>query len=171
MPNLVRRHIADHGLHVTHVLADRVQPGWTYTVGLWGGHGHPEIVTSGLPPRTAHGILNTIRRRVAAGERFDHGVVDPRRLTNGRLAFLALRDTRGEHLLDASAHYGGKRFEAVQMVWPDPNGLFPWEQGHSPFPPQELLYDRRRLEIEPPGLVDRPNRGLARRRRRRRAAR
>lgn len=135
----IQQNIDEHGIHVMNVLGDARQPGWLYTIGLWEGYEHPEIVVSGLPPRTAHGALNDLHRLIAEGHRFEHGTVDDT-LANYRVAFLQVRDVTGEHLLGCSARYGDD-FRAVQMVWPDAADVMPWEPGHDPHPPQELLYD------------------------------
>ena len=41
--------IRKHGVHILHVFDDEgKKPDFSYTVGLWHTHGHPEVLISGL---------------------------------------------------------------------------------------------------------------------------
>ncbi|MEV4826863.1 DUF4262 domain-containing protein [Micromonospora sp. CA-248260] len=122
------------GWAVTHVLPTEDDPGtapFTYTVGLT-AHDHPELIAAGLSPEIAHSLLNELARRVYdRAERFTHGQ-RIRDLIAGYDAII-IDGPPTDDLLPgmAIARYGRARVRLQQMVWPDQQGLFPWEAGYS----------------------------------------
>ncbi len=140
---LIDENIRDHGVHVQAVLA--TAPGeipWTYTIGLFREHGHPEIVISGLPVQTAHSVSNEIARQVAKGRRIVDGEVDDR-LVNAPVTFKAVPpELYGDEVGLATKRYGGKTFPLLQLVWPDARGRWPWDAAYVDDPPQDLLWIR-----------------------------
>jgi hypothetical protein len=59
--------IERHGFFMQGVEADLLHPGWTYTIGLSDGYGHPEFVVMGPPMTEAARILDGLARTVMAG--------------------------------------------------------------------------------------------------------
>jgi Domain of unknown function (DUF4262) len=131
----VQATIDRHGFHITSVLGDRHHPTYTYTTGFlrWG---QPEAVTLGLAPESSAGLLHHLFDRIRAGGRW--GVGPGHRHQYGRLPFLlrevpARHSTRPGCLLAGIPSYFGPAVEildgpaAVQVVWPDPTGRFPWD--------------------------------------------
>lgn len=130
--------IDKYGFSTFSVFADEDFPTFSYTVGLT-GHGLPELVIVGIPPRDAqHILLEAAQRQVdraafVIGERIAEifpgfsvlsGDVSPqwaRRLCN-----------LAQVIADGPVR-------ALQLIWPDEKGLFPGEQG----------YNDRYLEIQP----------------------
>lgn len=115
---------------------------FTYTVGLT-AHGHPELVLAGLPPRIAQALLNDLGLRVFdQATRFTHG----ERLSDVLAGYdaIIIDGTPTEHLHPgiAFALYGRDKVRLQQLVWPDKDGLFPWESGYG-YPPhaQPLITD------------------------------
>jgi Domain of unknown function (DUF4262) len=121
---LVRAKIATHGWMVQWVEHDR-RP-WAYTIGMH-QRGFPEFLVTGLAPKSALWLLNTFAKRVirdgrvpAVGER----VSLPARTR--------LELVRVEH---PDAHMGiaigieGPDIAAVQLVWADGRGGWPWAPG------------------------------------------
>lgn len=99
---------------------------FAYTVGMT-TLGHPEVITYGLPPQTAMRSLNLIGARVKAGRPPRMG----RRITGifpGYRGFL-LAEANRDDLVVAQQVY--PEIEAVQLVWPDRAGRFPWEPGYA----------------------------------------
>jgi hypothetical protein len=128
----LRENIRRHGWAVQGVLGDHDQhdPGFSYTVGLW-GFGHPELVVFGLDHRHAGQLLNEVGEQIRAGQ--------------------TLVDSEGTHansihpthylrvfpvpnpqslILVAQELYrtdGGRVVPALQLVYADVNGVYPWE--------------------------------------------
>lgn len=140
---IISHNIRRHGLHVQAVLAcSPGQVGWAYTIGLWKAHRHPEVVTSGLPPRTAQLAFNEIARSVKKGARLRDGDLD-HELFNSRVMFREVPPALyGDEVGLASRFYRGRDYPLLQLVWPDVDGRWPWEAGYIDDPPQDLLWVR-----------------------------
>ncbi|RHA38177.1 DUF4262 domain-containing protein [Cellulomonas rhizosphaerae] len=112
---------------------------FTYTIGLTRYHGHPELVVSGLDQFDAASVLNDLGARVRGGERFEPGQVVPYEGTSHRS--LMVRVTSPEKLAFAQEIYrmpGGRPVPALQVIWSDHAGAWPWQVDARPRR-QELL--------------------------------
>ncbi|MBC9006800.1 DUF4262 domain-containing protein [Micromonospora aurantiaca (nom. illeg.)] len=103
---------------------------FAYTVGLT-AHDYPELITAGLPPEVAHSLLNDLARRVYdTAERFTHG----QRLSDVIAGYdaIIIDGPPTDELLPglAISRYGRDRIRLQQMVWPDQQGRFPWDDGY-----------------------------------------
>jgi hypothetical protein len=141
MDRLLRRQaeIIDRvGWAVTYVLPTPQDPpttvGFAYTVGLT-AHDHPELMIAGLTPAIAHALLNDLAARMHDNaERFTHG----QRISDLLAGYDAIitdgTATADLHPGAAFARYGRDRVRLQQIVWPDQDGRFPWEDGYG-YPP------------------------------------
>lgn len=112
---------------------------WTYTFGLSAlPTRHPEIVVTGLPVPLAHRLLAEVAARAIdgapRGERLWPGRVDD--VIEGLPAWLIpvtdVLDPRAPLTVATElAELAGwpQPVSALQLVWPDPDGRFPWEGG------------------------------------------
>jgi Domain of unknown function (DUF4262) len=102
-------------------------PPFAYTIGLGPAFHHPELIVVGLPEQATDWLLARAVERIKAGEIFRAGAeaigligeydaefIDVSLATMGRLAF-------------AGDVYGGLDFKALQLVWPDRSGRYPWQ--------------------------------------------
>ena len=114
--------------------------GFSYTVGLPYSHGHPELVlVSGLPDGRAHDILWEVVHLIEAGESFAPGDESEQVLRDLPVRFGPVsRRWRKEILTFADWAAGRKRFAALQILLPDPAGVFPGDPAYAG-PPQPLL--------------------------------
>jgi hypothetical protein len=119
------------GWHVTKVLGDENYPPFAYTVGLSVTYDHPEVVIFGLNDDLdlMHHVLDSIEKRVAKGERFEHGDKKRGILPGYTCPFARFpKSAYADHLGQAVHHLGGeKAFSAVQCIWPDPKKRLPWD--------------------------------------------
>ena len=123
------------GWAVMHVLPTETDPDtvppWAYTVGL-AAHDYPELLIAGLPPEIAHAVLNDLASRVYdRAERFSPGqrIAD---LLAGYDAVIIEGTAAGELQPNAAfARYGHDRVRLQQILWPDPDGRFPWQDGYA----------------------------------------
>jgi uncharacterized protein DUF4262 len=122
--DLVRAKIAECGWFVQCVEHDR-RP-WAYTIGLH-LQGLPELLVTGLAPKSAAWLLNTFAKRM---------VRDGRAPTSGeRLALPARTRVEIVDVEQPAAHMGlaigieGPDITAVQLVWADGRGGWPWAPG------------------------------------------
>jgi hypothetical protein len=101
-----------------------------YTVGLT-EIGLPEVAIAGVPLDVTGPLLNEMAARITQdGERLRHG-----RRVSGLVAGHDLLVVAGEptdEVFPGSAmyRYGEGRVRLCQLVWPDPDGRFPWQPGY-----------------------------------------
>lgn len=120
--------IQQYGWHMITVPADERQPGFTYTVGLSHSYGHPEVIVFGLPSPTAQRILERIADLVQTGAVFADGNQSDEILRGHTCQFRGVLPSHfPAHFGRAGWFYGSWGFPAIQCVWPDQAGRFPWE--------------------------------------------
>jgi hypothetical protein len=124
--------VETHGWHVIRVFEDGRSPEFAYTVGLWKSFRHPEIIIIGLPADTAHVILNDAGEAIRSGERFVPGMESNAFLEGYPVAFREIpKHLQWPYLGFAYWFYEGADVPAVQLVYPDRESRWPWEQGVS----------------------------------------
>ena len=122
--------IDQYGWAVTNVFPtedDPVSP-FSYTVGLT-AHGYPELIIAGLDPHTSHMLLNNLAGRVYdRAERFTAGQRITDLLPAGYDAVIVEGPaTDALYPGAAFARYGKDAVSLQQIVWPDPEGRYPWD--------------------------------------------
>lgn len=134
----VRRDIAEHGWHVVKVMEDDVGPAHAFSIGLVESHDHPEIVVTGPDLDVLHRLVNAVGEEVRDGRRFEPGHEYAGIVADLRCHFRAVHPTNYPDFLGyAGWYYRGAFFPALQCVWPDPSGRYPWDPG---FPPELLAW-------------------------------
>ena len=134
--------VARHGWHCVQVMEDKQGPGYSYTVGLYKTHGHPELVVIGLPPEVAHPVLGMAVDQIAKGHVFRADARDSSLLEgNDCLIRSVLPGSYRQYLGMAVWFYreSPASFPALQILWPDPEGRFPGQPEFSMGPNQPLL--------------------------------
>lgn len=110
------------------VLGDETGPPFAYTAGLT-EHGRPELIITGLEPGQACRILNRAARLAVADRTFlDEPYLDDVVRPPYRLAVLPVVATGDMHV---ARLLFGPDFQALQLVWPDDAGNFPWDSGYT----------------------------------------
>lgn len=137
--------VAQTGFHAAVAQAEEACPAHAFSVGLFRSWDHPEVVVFGLAPEDLREAVERVGSRVRAGERFEHGdVVEG--LVDGRAT--AFRRVVPRHYAAYLGHavwyHGGARFPALQAVWADEAGSFPWDRWF----PRELR-DEQPVLFEP----------------------
>jgi hypothetical protein len=150
--------IAKHGFHVTAVFGGDDGPLWAYTVGLLETYGHPELITFGLPPQIAHGVIHAIVEQSREGTQHPLGREHPFDVDGIPVCLLPVLDEYWlypcDYLLGCSHYYGAKgakvELRALQLVWSDENGRLPWEpQFQRKFAGDQPLLDESGHYTEP----------------------
>ncbi|MEV0003502.1 DUF4262 domain-containing protein [Micromonospora sp. NPDC050980] len=117
---------------LVHPDADDSTP-FAYTVGLT-AHGYPELLIAGLDLTIAQQLLNDLATRVYdRAERFTDGqrVSD---LIAGYDAVIIDGTATNELYPGAAIARYDQRVRVQQIMWPDPQGLFPGDAGYA-YPP------------------------------------
>jgi hypothetical protein len=126
----VERDIARFGWHVVKVMEDEVGPAHAFSIGLWERHRHPEIVVVGPDLDVLHRLVNAVGEDVRAGRRFEADHAYPGIVAGLACCFRAVHRANYRDFLGyAGWYYGGAGFPALQCVWPDPAGRWPWDAG------------------------------------------
>lgn len=111
-------------------LPPRLDQPLCYTIGLY-GVGHPELVVLGLPMDVAMPLLNAAAHQVT-GHHQD--LVPGQLVPHLRLQILVEEiPNPGMVVFAANDYYRRPFFEslpAYQLTWSDPQGRFPWDEGH-----------------------------------------
>lgn len=125
----ILRHIEEHGCSVTSVFdPEESEPPFTYSIGIAKSSGAPELIIVGLDSKISHWMVNEYSRRCQAGERFQSGVLYLGFLEGFAVQFGAVtRAHRAKYMRSACWLHGGPEFEAVQLIWPDTAGVWPWD--------------------------------------------
>ena len=119
----LRATIRIHGWAVQGVEDDRLP--YAYTIGLH-DRGLPELLVTGLSPEGAAGLLNDVAGAAMAGRDLAPGVHIA--VGAGPLLEIVEVDHPDAHMNFAVA-LGGPDIRALQLVWADERGRWPWAAG------------------------------------------
>jgi hypothetical protein len=134
----IRDDIREHGCHIIGVAGaplDRIPASgdhaFAYSIGLAITHAQPEMLIGGLAMGTMHAAINDVQALMAKGQRF----ADGDRVSGLFAGYDAVlrkvrKDAYADTLVWASRLHGGDDFEALQIVWPDREHRFPWDEGY-----------------------------------------
>ncbi|WP_181772969.1 DUF4262 domain-containing protein [Amycolatopsis pittospori] len=121
----VRPLIRQHGWMVQTVEAEGAHPAFAYTVGLTDA-GMPELVVTGLRERRSGQLLNFFAQQVVRSGEPRPGEVLPAAVGWPALEVVPL-GAPSAHLLTAVLMYG-EDFRALQLVYEDEHGNWPWDR-------------------------------------------
>jgi hypothetical protein len=110
---------------VIYVQRDRYRPSFSYTVGLT-NHGKPEIVVTGLPKQRAADLLNDVAAHLVHADPPPPGERVP--LTDGPLIEIVRVAEPSAHL-NVAVELCGPQLSALQLVYADDRGHWPWDRG------------------------------------------
>jgi hypothetical protein len=114
-----------HGWAVQQVEGDRIHPPYAYTLGLT-DCGLPELVITGMALSRAARLLNRVAEHTIHAEPPAAGEQIP--LVGGPLVEIVELPHPDAHLDTAVALFG-RTLRALQLVWADDRGRWPWERG------------------------------------------
>jgi len=122
--------VREHGWFNTGVLAEDDLPGFSYTTGFWLSARLPEAIIFSTKNAVAHDLFWDMYRQGKAGMTYPVSVRTDLVFANlPAYLFPVAKKHYHEHLGWSRWFYGGDDFPCLQIVWPDPKGVFPWEQG------------------------------------------
>jgi hypothetical protein len=141
--------IEQHGWHIAGVNEDTRNgfPQYAYTVGFGDTLNHPEVIVVGLSHESAGMLLNAVGERIREHGTLETGTRYTDLLSNGLgLSFVEVPEEKARDLMrfanwyyEAASNQSGTHYQALQLVWPDSEGLLPWEPG----------YDTRFNDLQP----------------------
>jgi len=120
----VRGVLAQNCRIVISVHGERYRPSYSYTVGLI-DHGRPELLITGLPQQRAADVLTTASSDVLGGATLAPG---SRIRMADRLVVEIVQVAKPEVHMDVAAALYGQQLAALQLVYADRRGYWPWDR-------------------------------------------
>lgn len=121
--------IRDHGWFDNRIFDDEsVLPDFSYTSGFYSSLEFPEVILFSLSKEVSHSILWDLYRDIQSGKSILVGAKTREIFGNAEAILLPVAKSQyEEHLGWNRWFYRGDDFPCLQLVWPDPEGRFPWE--------------------------------------------
>ena len=129
----ILKHIEDHGCSITSVFdPEENNPPFTYSIGIAKSSGAPELIIVGLSSELSYWMVNEYNRRCQAGERFQTGVLYLGFLEGFAVQFGEVApEQRAEYMRSTCWLHGGNDYDALQLIWPNTSGVWPWDAAAS----------------------------------------
>lgn len=109
-------------------------PQFSFSIGHFYKHNHPEIIVMGLKPEQAVMLLNVAAVKImGANERIEPYTAYDDFTETLSVMFIPVALEHYPHWMGyANWFYGSmpRPYPTLQMVWPDPEGKFPWDEGY-----------------------------------------
>jgi hypothetical protein len=129
----VLSHIEDYGCHITLIEADNYLPAFVYSIGLYKKFNHPEIICFGLKVEVMAAIINDALDMIKQGKTFVPGVGYDDFLNGYNIYFIEVnKKFYTDYLGYAGRFYDTFDFPTLQLVWPDKESNFPWDEAYNP---------------------------------------
>ncbi len=105
------------------------QPAWAYSVGLWHTFRVPDLAMFGLLPLDMGKWINLVGELIRTGAKFRldepvHGI-----LSGFPMLWRLAEESWYPQLFGYGTWFYQGWFPVAQMIWPDRQGKFPWEDG------------------------------------------
>ncbi|MFC3831331.1 MULTISPECIES: DUF4262 domain-containing protein [Deinococcus] len=139
----VIRNIKQFGWHVVLIPEEDDLPAFAYTIGLQKSYGHPEVIVFGMSLENMHLMLNNVGILARDGHRQYDKNPSSEVIEGYEVAFRTVDQQHyREYLGTGMWFYQGFNFATLQMIWPDREGRFPWDDGFhaANLPRQPPLY-------------------------------
>ena len=146
LSKIVIANIAEYGWHAVNVIEDNGYPPWTYTIGLYETWQHPELIVIGRSRATSHAMLQSLSKDIELNDPPNLTDPDGHVLFGLKCHFLEVNARYySDYVGFALWHYRKRKFPLYQIVWPNEDGLYPWDDSGPRFFKewQELLGERR----------------------------
>jgi hypothetical protein len=130
----ILKNIEEYGCHLALLEPTSYLPGFVYTIGLYKKYSHPEIICFGLKNEVMAGILNHACDLIKKGEQLTTKKLYSGFLQAYNVEFVEVeKDYYPNYLGYAGWFYDMTwNFPTLQLVWPDKQQKFPWEEDFNP---------------------------------------
>ncbi|MBJ6109723.1 DUF4262 domain-containing protein [Hymenobacter sp. BT523] len=125
--------VAQYGFHVAIVPGDGYSPTFAYTIGLFKSYGYPELICFGLSHDLMHSMFWTAKELFDQQPNPDLSVGYPDFIGDFDVRFLQVDKARyADYLGYGHWFYQSWEFPVLQIVWPDKQANFPWDEDFNP---------------------------------------
>jgi hypothetical protein len=131
------------GWHMIHINEDKKGPAFSFSVGFYYTFQQPEILVMGLRPEVAQKILNIAAVQMVGGKTFQPFKPISDLVEGYNCVFAPIQIENYQDYLGYAIWFYRSLpapFPAMQLIWPDKGGCFPWEPH----------YDTRYLKLQKP---------------------
>lgn len=129
----VAHDVATHGCHVISVFdPEEKTPTFSYSIGIEDSAGVPDVLVIGLSHKLGHSIINHYCRTVREGTTYARGVRYDGFLEGFPVLIEPVRARRhAEYTMGCERYYRDRAYRVAQIIWPNTNGVWPWQKGAS----------------------------------------
>ena len=121
--------IEKNGCHIVYEHGTASFPPLAYSIGIEKTTKFPDLIVTGMDKDTAHFLINEYLYRIKDGEKFEPGKFYEDFLEDAKITFKAIDKkfykSRFSHAL---WYYEGDDFTMHHLIWPDHDGVYPWEK-------------------------------------------
>jgi Domain of unknown function (DUF4262) len=130
---LIAKNISEFGCHIYSIFdPEEKSQSFTYSIGIEASTGEPEAIVMGVRTTLGGHMINEYDRQLREGVRFKRGTLYDG-FIDGFQVYLepARSNLLGEYTLGCERYYRDAPFSVVQIVWPSPQGVWPWQKSAS----------------------------------------
>ncbi|QKG55948.1 DUF4262 domain-containing protein [Hymenobacter sp. BRD128] len=125
--------VEKYGFHVAQIKSDGYSPSFSYTIGLFKTYGYPELICFGLNLDLLHSVLWSGKKLLDRQPLPDQSIGYPDFLDDYDVRFLTVNKDWYRYYFGYGIWFNqGLEFPALQIIWPDKQALYPWEEGFNP---------------------------------------
>jgi len=126
--------IEKFGCHLVLLEPDNYLPGFVYSIGLFKKFGHPELICFGLKSEVMAAVLNHACDLIKSGETLTTNKLYPGFLEGYKVQFLEVEKEHYGNYVGYGGWFYDMTFDfpLLQLVWPDKQHNFTWENGFNP---------------------------------------
>ncbi len=125
--------IDQYGCYIIQVDSDDYLPAYAYTIGLFQRFKHPEIISFGLSIELLGNLLNDACTSIKEGNSLHADTLYEEFIKDYPIQFLTVdKSYYSDYMAICNIFYHTEGYPSLQMVWPDKQSLFPWEEGFNP---------------------------------------
>ncbi len=125
----ITANIRKNGSHIIYIKPMEHSPCFAYSTGIEQITGKPEILITGFDKDTSHFLINEYNARIKDGENFEAGKFYEDFIEDFAVTFKQIdKKHYDEYFSETVTYYGGDKFNALHLIWPDISGVFPWEK-------------------------------------------
>jgi Domain of unknown function (DUF4262) len=130
LDKIVISNINEFGWHCVNVIEDDGHPPWSYTIGLYETWNHPELIVVGRSRATSHAMLKTLADDIELN--CPPHPSDTNLLIGMKCHYIEVNPRYYcDYVGFALWYYRKRRFPLHQIVWPNSDGLYPWDENAS----------------------------------------
>lgn len=124
-----RDNIEKNGCHIVYVERTEDHPAFGYSIGFEQSLSKPEILVTGMDKDNTHFLINEYYYRLKDGEAFEPDGQYADFIEDFNVCFKAIDPKHHATYFDLTCQYYDRDdFRALHLIWPDMDGLWPWDK-------------------------------------------